>query len=228
MKRLTLSIAALLVLLVMSIPASAQPRLGVIGGLNIADVKADFDDAEMDVSNKTVFGVGGVVDLRLNKNFSLYAQPMYLQKGALVTQLDTKLDFPFKFAFWELPVFLKAEFGNSVRPYLMAGPTVGYLLSADTEVEYSGLTFKGDLKEVTEKIDFGLGFGAGLRYPLSAISIFVEGRYTLGLVNMQKGGTFTMSAGPITEEITWDKEVDAYKNRGIQIMAGVAFALGGR
>lgn len=227
MKRLIFSIAALLALF-FSMSASAQPRLGVIGGLNIADVNADFDDEEMDVSDKTVFGFGGVVDLRLNKNFSLYAQPMYLQKGALVTQLDTNLDFPFKFAFLELPVFLKAEFGNTVRPYLMAGPTVGYLLTADTEVEYSGLTFKGDLKEVTEDLDFGLGFGAGLRYPLSTISIFVEGRYFLGLVNMQKGGTFTMSAGPITEEITWDKDEDAYKNRGIQIMAGVAFALGGR
>jgi hypothetical protein len=121
---------------------------------------------------------------------------------------------------------LKAEFGNIVRPYLMAGPTIGYLLSADTEVEYSGLTFKGDLKEVTEKIDFGLGFGAGLRYPISTVSIFVEGRYILGLLNMQKGGAFEISAGPIVEEITWDKDVDAYKNRGTQIMGGMTLTLG--
>jgi hypothetical protein len=227
MKRLTFLITALLVLF-LSMPASAQHRIGVIGGLNIANVDAEFDDATMDVSNKTVFGLGGVVDFRLSENFSLYAQPMYQQKGGVATQLDTNLDFPFKFAFLELPVFLKAEFGNTVRPYLMAGPTIGYLLSADTEVEYSGLTFKGDLKEVTEKIDFGLGFGAGLRYPLSTVSIVVEGRYTLGLVNMQKGGTIDLSAGPIVEEIDWDKDADAYKNRGIQIMAGVAFALGGR
>jgi len=225
MKKLTFSLAALLVLF-FSISASAQPRLGVIGGLNIANVDAEFDDATMDVSNKTVFGFGGVVDLRLNENFSLYMQPMYQQKGALVTQLNPNLDFPFKFAFLELPVFLKAEFGSTVRPYLMAGPTVGYLLSADTEVEYSNLTFKGDLKEVTEDFDFGLGFGAGLRYPISTVSIFVEGRYVLGLLNMQKGGTFELSAGPIVEEITWDKDEDAYKNRGIQIMAGMTFSLG--
>jgi hypothetical protein len=224
MKRLTFLIAAPLVLF-FGMSASAQHRIGVIGGLNIANVEAEFDDATMDVSNKTVFGIGGVVDLRLNENFSLCMQPLYQQKGALVTQLTDNLDFPFKAAFLELPVFLKAEFGNTVRPYLMAGPTIGYLLSADTEVEYSGLTFKGDLKEVTEKIDFGLGFGAGLRYPISTVSIFVEGRYILGLLNMQKGGTIEMSAGPIVEEITWDKDVDAYKNRGIQIMAGVAFAL---
>lgn len=224
MKRLTFLIVALLVLF-FSMSASAQHRIGVIGGLNIANVDAEFDDATMDVSNKTVFGLGGVVDLRLNENFSLYMQPLYQQKGALVTEVEDNLEFPFMFAFWELPVFLKAEFGSTVRPYLIAGPTVGYLLSADTEVEYSGVTFTGDLKEVTEDFDFGLGFGAGLRYPIGTVSIFVESRYTLGLVNMQKGGTFEISAGPIVEEITWDKEVDAYKNRGIQIMAGVTFAL---
>jgi hypothetical protein len=224
MKRLTFLSAALLVLF-LSTSASAQHRIGVIGGLNIANVDAEFDDATTEVSNKTVFGLGGVVDLRLNENFSLYMQPLYQQKGALVKDLQDKIEFPFTFAFLELPVCLKAEFGSTVRPYLLVGPTVGYLLSADIEAEYSGLTFKGDLKEVTEKIDFGLGFGAGVSYPISTVSIFVEGRYVLGLVNMQKGGTFEISAGPIVKEITWDKDVDAYKNRGIQIMAGVTFAL---
>jgi Outer membrane protein beta-barrel domain len=227
MKKLTLSAAALLVLL-FSMSASAQPRLGVIGGLNVGNLDADFDKAITKVSTKTFFGVGGVVDLRLNENFSLYMQPMYLRKGALVKDLQDNIEFPFTFAFLELPVFLKAEFGSAVRPYLMAGSTVGYLLSADVEGKYSGITFKGDMKEVTESLDFGLGFGAGVSYPLSTVSIFVEGRYTLGLLNMQKGGTFEISAGPIVQEITWNKDVDAYKNRGIQIMAGVSFALGGR
>jgi hypothetical protein len=223
MKKLTFSVAALLALF-FSMSASAQHRIGIIGGLNVANLDADFDEA-VEVSSSTVFGVGGVLDLRLSENFSLHLQPMYLQKGARVTDTVDKIEFPFKYAFLELPVFLKAEFGSAVRPYIMAGPTVGYLLSAELEGEYSGLTFKGDMKEVTESIDFGLGFGAGVSYPISTVSIFVEGRYTLGLSNMQKGGTFEISAGPIVEEITWDKDVDAYKNRGIQIMAGVTFAL---
>lgn len=227
MKKLIFSAAAFLMLL-FSMSASAQTRLGIIGGLNFANLDADFDKALQEISTKTFFGVGGVVDLRLSENFSLYMQPMYLRKGALVKDLQDNIEFPFTFAFLELPVFLKAEFGSAVRPYLMAGPTAGYLLSADIEGQYSGIVFKGDLKEVTENLDFGLGFGAGVSYPLSTISIFVEGRYTLGLVNMQKGGAFELSAGPLVEEITWDKDVDAYKNRGIQIMAGVTFALGGR
>jgi hypothetical protein len=227
MKKLTFSVAAILVLF-FSMPASAQHRIGVIGGLNVAEFAVEVKEPTVKYATKTVFGIGGVVDLRLSENFSLYLQPMYLQKGARVTDTVDNIEFPFTYAFLELPVFLKAEFGSAVRPYIMAGPTVGYLLSADVEGEYSGLTFKGDLKEVTESIDFGLGFGAGLRYPISTVSIFVEGRYSLGLLNMQKGGTFELSAGPIVEEITWDKDVDAYKNRGIQIMAGVTFALGGR
>jgi hypothetical protein len=226
MKRLTFLIAALLVLF-FSISASAQHRLGVIGGLNVAEFYVDVKEPTVKYATKTVLGIGGVVDLRLSENFRLYLQPMYLQKGAHVTDTMDNIEFPFKSAFLELPIFLKAEFGHTFRPYLMAGPTVGFLLSSKVEGEYSGITFKGDLKEVTESSDFGIGFGAGVNYSLSAVTIFLESRYALGLSNMQKGGTFELTAGPIVEEITWNKDVDAYKNRGIQIMAGVTLALGG-
>lgn len=227
MKKITFSVAALLALF-FSMSASAQHRLGVIGGLNVAEFDVDVKVPTNEYATKTVFGIGGVVDLRLSENFSLYLQPMYLQKGAYVTDTVDNLEFPFKSAFLELPVFLKAEFGRTFRPYLMAGPTVGFLLSSDVEGEYSGITFKADLKEVTESIDFGLGFGAGVSYPVGAVTIFLEGRYAPGLSNMQKGGTFELSAGPIVEKITWDKKEDAYKNRGLQIMAGVTFPLGGQ
>ncbi|MFQ5632067.1 MAG: outer membrane beta-barrel protein [bacterium] len=225
MKKLTFLFAALSALF-FSMSASAQHRIGIIGGLNIAEFEVASPGASTEISNKTVFGLGGVVVLRLSDDFSLHLQPMYQQKGALVADLDDNIEFPFTLAFLELPVFLKAEFGSTVKPYLMVGPTVGFLLSSDVEGDVEGIAFKGDLKDVTESIDLGLGFGAGVSYPLSTITLFVEGRYALGLSNMQKGGTFELTAGPIVEEITWDKEEDAYKNRGLQIMAGATFPLG--
>ena len=224
MKRSTCLVLALVVLF-FSMSASAQHRIGIIGGLNVAEFDVGEKVATNEYATKTVFGIGGVIDFRLSENFSLYLQPMYLQKGARVTDTVDNLEFPFKSAFLELPIFLKAEFGSTVRPYLMAGPSIGFLLSSDVEGDFEGIHFKGDMKDVTESIDFGLGFGAGVSYPLKTFTIFVEGRYALGLTNMQKGGTFKLVAGPIIEEITWDKEEDAYKNRGIQIMAGVTFPL---
>ncbi|MFQ5865980.1 MAG: porin family protein [bacterium] len=225
MKRTAYPIIALLVLLV-GLPASAQHRVGIVGGLNFAEFNVAHKAPSTDYSTKTVFGVGGVVDLRLSENFSLRLAPMYVQKGARVKDIDDGIEFPFKSSFLELPVFLKAELGRTVRPYIMVGPTVGYLLNSNVEGDLSGVTFKGDLKDVTESIDFGFGFGAGVSYALGTASIFLEGRYSLGLSNMQKGGTFKLVAGPVAEEITWDKEEDKYKNRGFQIMAGVTFPLG--
>jgi hypothetical protein len=225
MKKLTLLIVALPVLFC-SVTASAQHRVGVMGGLNFTNLDADFDAAETDLSSRTLFGLGGVVDLRLSENISLHLEPMYLRKGALATDVEDRIEFPITLSFLELPVFVKAEFGSTAKPYVMAGPTIGYLLSADIEGELSGITFKGDLKDVTESIDLGIGFGAGVSYPVGSASIFLEGRYSLGLSNLQKGGTFELTAGPVSEEITWDKDLDAYKTRGFQIMAGVSFPLG--
>ena len=227
MKKATITITTLLVLF-FSLSANAQHRVGVVGGLNVTKLEVATPGPETEISSRTVFGLGGVIDLRLHKNISLLMQPMYLQKGALVADLNDNIEFPFKFAFFELPVLLKAEFGSSIRPYLMAGPTVGYLLSAKVKGKVASITFEGDMKEVTERIDFGLSFGAGLNYPLRTGTIFLQGSYELGLTNMQKGGPFEISAGPVSETIVWDKNEDEYKNRGFQIMAGSMFPLGGQ
>ena len=56
-------------------------------------------------------------------------------------------------------------------PYLMAGPTLGILLSAKAETE-DGETL--DAKEDIASADSGLGVGAGVRFPSGAGTIFLE------------------------------------------------------
>lgn len=227
MKKLTILTLLVLMLLLVSF-ANAQNRIGIIGGLNVATIDADFDAAETDIASRTLFGVGGVLDIQLGENVFLHLEPMYLQKGALATDLDDDIEFPITSSFLELPLFVKVEFGNSIKPYVMAGPSIGYLLSSDIEGKFSGFIFTGDLKDVTESIDFGIEFGAGFSYPVGSASLFLEGRYSMGLSNLQKGGSFDLSVGPVSETITWDKDQDAYETRGFQVMAGVTFPLGGK
>jgi Outer membrane protein beta-barrel domain len=227
MHKLTYWAAALLMLL-FNLPTNAQHRVGVVGGLNFADAEVEIIRQSADVSSRTLFGLGGVVDLRLSKNFGLHLEPMYLQKGGASKDIQPGVDFRLKSSYVELPIFFKAEFGNTVRPYLMAGPSVAILLRADLEAELGGIVFKGDAKDATESVDFAAAFGAGVSYPLGRSAIFLEGRYFLGFTNNIKGGTFEVAAGPLVEELTWNKETDKLKNRGFQIMAGVTYALGGR
>jgi hypothetical protein len=66
-------------------PASAQIRLGVIGGLNLARLNAGADPGlDSFISNLTAFAGGGVMQFRLTENLALQLEPMYLQKGARV------------------------------------------------------------------------------------------------------------------------------------------------
>jgi hypothetical protein len=56
-------------------------------------------------------------------------------------------------------------------------------------------------------------------------TIFIKGRYTLGLTNTVNGGTM---------DITWKsqqfpgslRDEDVFKNRGIQVLIGVLFPVG--
>jgi hypothetical protein len=227
MKKLTCVLVAVFATC-LALPVEAQHRIGVVGGLNFADADVEIENEPADVSSRTAFGIGGVVDLRLSEIFSLHFEPMYLQKGAGESELAIQpgVEWKLKSTHLELPLLLKAEFGTTVRPYVMAGPTIGILLSSDIEADFSGLTLKGDAKDASESIDFALAFGAGISYPLGKSSLFLEGRYSLGLTNNVKGGDVEIASGPLAEVITWDKETDEIKSRGFQIMAGVTFPLG--
>jgi hypothetical protein len=208
--------------------SAQQPYLGVFGGVNFADLTGkDNQGDKLNVSTQNIFGVGAVMGLNLNQNFSLQLEPMYLQKGGVLLQEppDTE-EITFKMSFIEVPLLLKVQFGDQIRPYIMGGPTVGFLLSSKLESEIGGLLFKGDVKHITRKVDFGVGLGAGVSIPLGSSNIFLDGRYTLGLTDLNKGGTFTAKAGDIITKGEVDEAVEI-STKGFQIMLGVAFPVGG-
>jgi hypothetical protein len=202
----------LFVTLCMALPAGAQVHLGVLGGLNLASCDVDPLEGGMEISNLTVFGFGGVLDYDLNEFITLHLEPMYLQKGAKgdwdIFELESKL------AYIEIPVMLKYAFGTSeIKPYVIAGPTIGYLLSGKGKVSGGGYSEEEDIKDETKSLDFGIGFGAGVSVAMSNNSIFLEARYALGLTNINDDPD--------------DPDTDV-KTKGIQIFAGITFPLGGK
>ena len=81
--------------------------------------------------------------------------------------------------------------------------------------------------DISEKVEFGLGIGAGVEFDLGNGMLFIEGRYTFSLNNLNKGGTVELKYdGTVidTEELSPD---DEFMNRGFQIMAGYSLPLGG-
>ena len=60
-------------------PALAQNPLGIIGGLNIANLKGkDVDGVKLDFSSRLAMGIGGVVEIGLSEKAALRLEPMYL------------------------------------------------------------------------------------------------------------------------------------------------------
>ena len=190
MKRLTFLVAALAALMVMALPAHAQKYyVGIIGGWNNADFNLDEYGYAMDVSPRSLYGIGGVFGLSFSKYFSIQLEPTYLQKGGVITNNTPQLFL--KSSYLELPVLLKVTpvvVNKKLQAYLLAGPTVGLLLSSEVTGETMGLVFKGNLKDVQKKIDIGLSLGGCIGLTLGKGSLFVEARYTFGLTNSLKGG----------------------------------------
>ena len=219
MKRI--AFLSIFILLILSLPAFAQNRIGILGGLNSATFKADDGSV---YESRTFIGFGGIIDLSVADKVSLRFEPMYLLKGA--TQTDSNPEGKIKSSYIEIPVFLKYSFGENFKPYVICGPAIGLLLSSNVELEISGATFKGDLKPVYKNMDIGFGFGAGIDYPVGDLSIFVETRYTFGLTDFNKGGTVDMKWENVSQPA--DVGDSNVKNKGLQVMFGITFPFGSR
>ena len=192
--------------------ASAQVHLGVLGGTNLASLNVD-PERGIDLSNRIAFGFGAVLGFELNEYLALQLEPMYLQKGT--DFVSDGVDFNVKLVYLELPVMFKYSIGtNSSKPYLMAGPTIGYNMSAKAKQSLNGFSSEVDIKDDIMRVDFGLGFGAGLSLAMGGNSIFFEARYALGLMNI--------NGDPgISEDTT-------FKTKGIQLFTGITFPLAGK
>jgi len=125
----------------------------------------------------------------------------------------TDYKFIVKLSYLEVPVMFKYSLSNDqFKPYIMAGPSFGYNLSAKIEASGYGITDETDIKDEIKNIDFNLGFGAGVSIPMGNNSIFVEARYALGLTNINDDPD--------------DPDTDI-NTKGIQIIAGIIFPLAG-
>jgi len=206
--------------------------IGAIGGVNIASISTDLEDVKS--KNLTAFGIGGVVDWKLRGNLALCFEPMYLQKGAklefpiveiggVVETIFGEMEGEFNYSYIEIPMFLKYSLSSSnIKPYLMAGSTIGILTSAkmvgiDRIKEYSS---RLDIKDESQSIDYGVGFGAGVAIPVGRNTLFVEGRYVLGLTDAYKG------PGELENEVDLLLEGARFTHTGIHIMAGLSLPWG--
>ena len=196
----------------------AQFELGVSGGINIASF--NVEDEKDEVTSRTLWNIGAVVEYKLNNQFSIKAEPMYLKKGGILEESDNNAELKFDQSYLEVPIMLKFSIGEKNKVFLITGPTVGITLSSELEADLEGITFSADLKDLTESLDFGLGVGGGFSFAIYPGTLFFQGKYTFGLTNLAKDGTFTAKAGHLALDAELDEEESEYKSRGVQLSIG--------
>jgi len=173
MKRVLLG--AVLALSAPAVTAQHLPKLGIKGGLNIANLSSE---SGANLSSRLSGHGGVVVHVHLSRQWAFQPEVVYSSQGTKQRVGNNELNWNLDYL--NVPFMLQYMFGNGFR--VEAGPQVGLLLSAKIKDASGSTNIKNNLKEA----DFGAGFG--LSY-LSHSGFGIGGRYNLGITSINKTGT---------------------------------------
>lgn len=197
MKKKIIAFLCAMAFLAVAIPAQAQLRFGVKGGLNITSVHFDSDLLKSD--NVTGFHIGPMIEATMPLlGFGFDAALLYSQKGMESSSSGVKTTM--KTSYIDVPVNLKWKFGLPiVKAYLAAGPYASFRVGGDKI-----WNVLSDQLE-TKSFGAGLNFGAGVE---------VFNHLQVGF-NYELGLTDNFSAKKL--------DLSSNKNRGWTISAAILF-----
>lgn len=140
------------------IPAQAQIKFGVKGGLNLA--KADFNTSDLKADNFTGFFIGPMLDITLPIiGLGVDGALLYSQQGISFTNKAGTIDETIKQKGLDIPVNLKYSIGlgSLASIYLAAGPSFFFNFSGDDKID--GIA---DIKMKNAQVAINLGGGLKL------------------------------------------------------------------
>ncbi len=158
----------------------AQVGGGIKAGLNLSSVKG-FNDPGTSSSQRTglaagvfaTFGIAPIVAIEPEVLFSMQGTKLHFTSGSVSSDATAKIDY------LQVPVLLRIgnSGGDTASLYAVVGPTVGILLSANS----NGIDFKDQLK----KTQVGVAAGVGV----TLTRFLAEARYTYDLSDFNKTST---------------------------------------
>lgn len=210
---------AILLLVLAGAPAGAQQvDFGFKGGLNFADINVDGDGVEDDDTESTTgLNLGLFLQVGIGDVFALRPELLYSERGTETSdgavQLDVGVDYI------EIPLLFVARIptGSTIRPVVFVGPTLSFEITCEVEGTDGTLTVEEACEDiddddplVTESTEFGLTFGGGVEVDLGGAVLLLDGRYNLG----------------ITDINGIENAPESFKNRVFAISAGIGLRVG--
>jgi hypothetical protein len=164
-------------------PACAQGfDWGVKGGVNVATVKIDGEDGGPKLDSRIGLVAGVFATLPLTSWLDLQPEALYAMKGGRL-DLDG-VESTLALDYIDVPVLARiVKRGAGARRYYAAGgPSFGFRVRARSRVDFGSSTEDIDVADSIERADLGVAFGGGLE----AGALVIDGRYTLGLKDVDK------------------------------------------
>lgn len=173
MKHLILSLYLIAGSLTLSY-AQSPISIGLKGGLNFANFSGD----NVNTDGRTGINFGAFGTYSIQETFGITAEINYAQKGAKTTASKLNINY------LEIPVHFSYFLGKGkLRPKLMAGPYLGFLMNSELQTG----NVKVNSKDLYNNTDFGLNLGGGLHYDLGDSKwLYLDARYGLGLADATK------------------------------------------
>lgn len=189
-------------MVMLALPAEAQMRFGVKGGVNISTIS--FDSEIISGDNITGFHIGPTIEATVPLfGIGFDAAILYSQKGISINTVGANTDV--RTDYLDIPINLKWKFGLPIfKVYAAAGPYFGFRVGGDKIWNVLSEQYK------TKTFGMGLNFGAGVE-----LFKYVQVGFNYGL-----GLTDNYSRQPITGT---GSSVSDGKNRGWSIAAAIYF-----
>ncbi|MCS7019752.1 MAG: porin family protein [Cytophagales bacterium] len=154
--------------------AQSTVSVGLKGGLNFSNFAGD----NVNTDSRTGINFGAFGTYSIKETFGITAEINYAQKGAKTANSKLNINY------LEIPLHFSFFFGKGdLRPKLMVGPYMGFLMNSDLEI---GNT-KVNAKTLYNDTDFGANVGGGLHYRVGDGQwLYLDARYGFGLADVTK------------------------------------------
>ncbi len=205
--RKALVVFVALLSLVAFMPRNAEAGFGIKGAFNFANWQYSGEFAPPAGYFQILRGpMAGVFFTLKIGPVAIQPEVYYSQRGTRIVEGEDWMNY--KMTYIEAPLLLKiSPLPGPFSPMIFGGGYASLLLNAKGVASIGGEEFTEDMKDLFEKNDYGLVFGGGFEFKMAVVRVILEGRYTMGMVNILK-------------EVG---EGEAVKNRGFSVMVGLGF-----
>ena len=163
-------------------------QAGLKGGVNFSTLSQKGADLlSLSWGSYTGFTIGGFYTFGIN-NYLAFQPELYFSRkggklegsiGGFMGSKSIDIDY------LEIPLLMKLRFPtqSKISPSVFIGPYGAYKLSSGGTISILGFELEEGLIGITDS-DFGLVFGGAIDYQVSNVTVILDIRYDLGLVNV--------------------------------------------